>query len=271
MSAASASATVGTEDTTTVGDPGAMLIAACARGPSVTVAGTVRAGAVPAAGAVAAQQRFLAYAAHELRSEIAVQRTIVEVALADPNADTTALREMGKRVIVACERQEQLLAALRTLSRSTCGHLPREPVDLAATAAEVLRAHEPHGLRSTTALERARTTGDPQLVERLVANLVANAIRHNIPGGRLHTRMHTAAGRAIFTIANTGPLIPAGELARLFQPFQRLRPHTGSAADGVGLGLAVVRAIAIAHAATVTAALRTGGGLGIDVAFPALD
>jgi signal transduction histidine kinase len=59
------------------------------------------------------------------------------------------------------------------------------PIDLAATAAQGTRTHDHHGLRSTTALEPARTTGDPQLVERLVANLVDNAIRHNLPGGRL--------------------------------------------------------------------------------------
>jgi K+-sensing histidine kinase KdpD len=93
----------------------------------------------------------------------------------------------------------------------------------------------------------------------------------NIPGGRLDIGTYTAAGRAIFTIANSGPVIPAGELTRLFQPFQRLSSHPGPSADGVGLGLAIVHAIADAHDATVTAQPRTAGGLGIDVAFPALD
>jgi signal transduction histidine kinase len=224
-----------------------------------------------ASDAVAAQQRFLAYAAHELRGEITLQLTLAEVALADPNADRAALREMGEGVVAACERQERMLEALLTLARSGCGRLRREPVDLAATAAEVLRAHDHHGLRSTTALEPARTTGDPQLVGRLVANLVANAVRHNIPDGRLDIVTYTAVGRAIFTIANTGPVIPAGELTRLFQPFQRLTSQAGPSADGVGLGLAIVQTIANAHDATLTAQPRIGGGLGIDVAFPALD
>jgi len=178
---------------------------------------------------------------------------------------------MGERVAAACERQERLLEALLTLARSEHGRLRREPVDLAATAAEVLRSHDHRGLRRTTAFELARTTGDAQLVGRLVANLVANAVRHNIPGGRLDIGTYTAAGRAIFTIANTGPLILARELTRLFQPFQRLGCHAGRAADGVGLGLAIVQSIANAHDATVTARARSGGGLAIDVAFPALD
>jgi signal transduction histidine kinase len=221
-----------------------------------------------AGGLSEAERCFVAYAAHELRGEITLQLALAEATLDDPNADTAALREMGDGVVAACERQERLLEALLTLARSEYGHLRREPVDLAATAAEVLRAHDRRELRSTTALEPARTTGNPLLVERLVANLVENAVRHNMPGGQLDVGTYTAAGHAIFTIANTGPIIPTDELHRLFQPFQRCSSHEGSSADGVGLGLAIVQAIANAHDATLTAQARTGGGLRIDVAFP---
>jgi signal transduction histidine kinase len=221
-----------------------------------------------ARGLSGAEWRFVAYAAHELRGSITVQRTLAEVALADPDTDATALREMAERVAAACERQERLLEALLTLARGEHGHLRREPVDLAATAAEVLRACAPNELRGTTTLDVARTTGDPQLIERLLANLVANAVRHNVPGGRIDVATYTAAGHPIFTITNTGPLIPTGELNRLFQPFQRLGSHTGPAADGVGLGLAIVRAIADAHDATITTQSLTGGRLKIDIDFP---
>jgi signal transduction histidine kinase len=80
---------------------------------------------------------------------------------------------MGEMVVAACRRQERLLEALLTLARSEYGRLRREPVDLAATAGEILRAHDHHGLTSTTALEPARTAGDPQLIEHLVANAPA--------------------------------------------------------------------------------------------------
>jgi signal transduction histidine kinase len=176
---------------------------------------------------------------------------------------------MGERVVAACERQERLLEALLTLAQSEQGHLRREPVDLAVTAGQVLGVHPHHGLRVTTTLEPARTTGDPQLLERLIANLIANAIRHNIPGGRLHMGTYTAAGHPTFTIANTGPAISAGELTRLFQPFQRLSDHAGPSANGIGLGLAIVQAIADAHDATLTARVRTGGGLSIEIGFGA--
>jgi signal transduction histidine kinase len=216
-----------------------------------------------------ADRCFVAYAAHELRGEITLQLALAEATLADPDADTTALRKMGEQVAAACRRQERLLEALLTLSRSEYGHLRREAVNLAATAADVLRSHTQGDLRRTTTLEPARTTGDPELIARLVANLVANAVDHNIRDGRLDVATYTTAGRAIFTISNTGPVIPTGELTRLFQPFQRLSSHTAPSATGAGLGLAIVHAIAKAHGATVTAHARARGGLRIDVAFPA--
>lgn len=212
---------------------------------------------------------FVAYAAHELRGSVTLQLALAEATLADPNADTAALRQMGEMVADACERQARLLEALLTLARSEYGQLRQEPVDLAATAAEVLGAQDHRRLRVTRALEPACTSGDRPLIERLVANLLGNAVGHNIPGGTIDVATYTAAGRATFTIANTGPVIPTGELARLFEPFQRLGSQASSAADGAGLGLAIVQAVADAHDATVTAQARTGGGLRIDVEFPA--
>jgi signal transduction histidine kinase len=217
------------------------------------------------------QDRFAACVAHELRAPVARQRALAEVTLADPDADAITLRKMGERVVASCEQQQRLIEALLLLTRSRCGPRRWEPVDLAEIAAEALRTHARRGLTSVATLEPAQATGDPDLIERVAANLVSNAIRHNVPGGRIEITTGTDSGRAIFRIANTGPLIPAGDFQRLFQPFQRLRSHAGRSADGVGLGLAIVHAIADAHDATVTARARTGGGLRIDVAFPALD
>lgn len=217
----------------------------------------------------AVDRTFVAYAAHELRGSITLQLGLAEATLADPNADTAALRQMGEKVADACERQARLLEALLTLARSEYGQLRQEPVDLAAAAAGVLGAQDHRRLRVTTALEPARTTGDRQLIERLVANLLGNALEHNVPGGAIDVATSMAAGRATFTIANTGPVIPTSELPRLFEPFQRLSSRASSSADGAGLGLAIVQAVADAHDATVTAQARTGGGLRIDVEFPA--
>lgn len=208
----------------------------------------------------------LAYAAHELRTPLTLQRTLLELTLADPTADAATWREVGEGVLRACEQQERMLEACLTLARSQSPHGCFEPVDLAAIAREALRAHDQSSLTTVAALKPARITGDPRLLERLTANLVSNAIRHNVADGRIEVTTDSKSGHAVLSVTNTGPPIPSHELPRLFKPFQRL----STSRDGVGLGLAIVQAIADAHHATLTALPRSGGGLGIDVAFPTL-
>jgi signal transduction histidine kinase len=76
-------------------------------------------------------------------------------------------------------------------------------------------------------------------------------------------------GQTVLVVANSGPVIPPGEIGRLLQPFQRLATTRSSDGDGHGLGLAIVRAIAAAHGAALTARARPGGGLHVQVSFPA--
>jgi signal transduction histidine kinase len=200
------------------------------------------------------RDRFAAYVAHELRAPLALQRALVEVTLADPRADAAALREMGERVLASCVQQQRLIDALLVLARNARRLTRREPVDLAAVAAEVLRAQDPCGVGCVVALEPAWTAGDAELLERLAANLVSNAIRHNVAGGWIEVATCAEAGRAVLSVANSGASVPAAGIP-----------------DGVGLGLSIVQAIADAHGAALTARALAGGGLGIDVAFPALD
>jgi signal transduction histidine kinase len=217
-----------------------------------------------------AGERFAAYVAHELRTPLATQRALLEVTLADPTVDAAGWRATGEGVLRACEQQERLLESCLTFARSHGGLPRREPVELSTLAADALRGHDLSELESVVVLEPAPTAGDPDLLERLVANLVSNAIRHNTIGGRIEVATHAETGRAHLSVANTGPRVPAAELERLFRPFQRLDSKARSSGDGVGLGLAIVQAIADAHDASLTVHARAGGGLGIDVAFPAL-
>ncbi|MCS7476824.1 sensor histidine kinase [Umezawaea endophytica] len=106
------------------------------------------------------------------------------------------------------------------------------------------------------------TAGDTGLVQSLVANLVDNAVRHNHPGGRVEIITRASATEATLTVANSGPLVPEDQIQRLFQPFQRLGPG-----HGLGLGLAIVEAVAQAHHATVTTSAHPEGGLSITVRF----
>jgi signal transduction histidine kinase len=95
-----------------------------------------------------------------------------------------------------------------------------------------------------TTIRPAYLDGDPLLIERMVTNLVDNAAQHNIPGGRVEITTGTEQGCAVLTVANTGQVIPPGEVDRLFQPFQRLDARRIHYTNGHGLGLSIVRSSA---------------------------
>lgn len=220
-----------------------------------------------------AQRRFVANASHELRTPLTLERTLLQVALADPNASEGTLRATCEELLASQVDQERLLEALLTLASSERGLERREPVDLPALVESALRQLTPKltrgGLSIETALGAATISGDEALIGRLVANLIDNAIDHNVDGGRVEIRTETLDGHAILTIGNTGPLIPAGETERLFEPFQRLHGARRANDGHHGLGLSIVRAIAIAHTAELTAIPRAGGGLVVTVRFAA--
>jgi signal transduction histidine kinase len=215
------------------------------------------------------EERFAAYVAHELRTPLATQRALLELTLASPLSNPASWRDIAEDVLDACLQQERLLEAFLTLARSRCGLARRDRIDLGAIAHAALCAYDRSRLESIVVLKPAVISGDCVLVERLVANLVSNAIRHNLPGGRIEVTTRTSARQASLVVANTGPLIAAAELGRLFQPFHRLDSHAQLPSDGLGLGLSIVQAIAGAHNASVTAEALRGGGLKVDVCFPA--
>jgi len=216
-----------------------------------------------------AQRHFVASASHELRTPLTAERTILQVALADPSASTATLREACEQVLVLGERTERLIDGLLTLATGERGIDRREPLDLAALATRVTESR--HGtIRLDLALEAAPGCGDPRLAESLIANLVDNALRYNVPGGWVCVRTGVKEGRSVLSVSNSGPVVPAGELGRLFEPFQRLGAERVRERDGGhGLGLAIVRAVADAHGATLAAHPRSGGGLDVEVRFPA--
>jgi signal transduction histidine kinase len=214
-----------------------------------------------------AQRKFVANASHELRTPLTRERTLLQVTLADPAADVGTWHDVSQELIASNKEQEQLIDALLTLAVSDTGIEEREPVDLADAAAAALEDIEPAGLNVRVDADEAPLDGDPVLVQRLAANLISNAVRHNIPGGYAEVTTRTRNGHAILSVTNSGPPVPPSEVERLFQPFQRLGSRRVSRA-GHGLGLSIVRAIASAHDATVTASALPGGGLAVQVTFP---
>jgi signal transduction histidine kinase len=218
------------------------------------------------------QRRFVANASHELRTPLTRAQTLLEVALADPNADLDSLRAACERAVAAGRQQERLLEALLALASSERGLGEVDAVDLVAIASEVLTSWRPEAARRdlemSVRLSPAQVWGDARLLERLLANLVSNAIQHNVTGGQVEIETSTKPSGVRLTVINTGPVVPEDEVPRLLQPFQRLEPARDARGEGSGLGLSIVQAIAAAHGAALSVRARPDGGLDVTVSFP---
>ena len=216
------------------------------------------------------------------------------MALRDKQASNASLRTACERALAAGEQQERLIASLLTLARGERGLAAFEPFGLDDVAAGALAARldeaDARGVTVSADLGPAPAMGDAGLAEQLAANLADNAIRYNVAGGRVEISTGDRDGRAFLAVTNTGPVIPPDQLGRLFQPFQRLDPGRtvrggadqgngpngagpgrgggGPEGGGLGLGLAIVSAIAAAHGAELHAVTRAAGGLAVEVVFP---
>jgi signal transduction histidine kinase len=193
--------------------------------------------------------------------------------LRDPDATIESYRSTCEEVLAAEDEQERLIDSLLVLARSQHGADERECFDLAEVVAEVLEASQGRatrsGIRLSASLAPAEARGDACLVHRLVSNLVDNALRYNEPGGHVEVEVAAREGGSALTVANSGQVVPVRELERLLQPFQRLAVERGTGAEGLGLGLSIVAAVAKAHKAMLEVSAGPEGGLSVAVRFPA--
>ncbi|MFB6630264.1 sensor histidine kinase [Streptomyces sp. NPDC056362] len=215
-----------------------------------------------------AQRHFTAHASHELRTPLTVQRTALEIPLAQGRVPAD-LEPALRRALDANARTERLIDALLTLARGESEHLTPHPLDLAdaaGDAAEDLSGEaRASGVRVTTDLAPAPVAGDPSLLRQITLNLLANAVRHNRAGGTATVTTGVRGAHAFVEVGNTGPVLDPEEVPALFEPFRRGASHRGK---GLGLGLAVVRAITVTHQGEVTATPRPDGGLTVRVELP---
>jgi signal transduction histidine kinase len=219
------------------------------------------------------QRRFVANASHELRTPLAGQRTLLQVALADPAPNDDSWRETCEQALDLSDQQTRLIDALLMLATSQRGLERSEPLDLAEIAASILAGRQPlaqsRGIAIETSLSACTARGDPTLLESLVANLVDNALCHNVSNGTISVVTATFAGRPSVTVVNTGPLVPDSAIGHLFEPFRTAGADRLHHSNGHGLGLAIIRAIGDAHSATIDVHARPSGGLEVTVTFPA--
>ena len=217
------------------------------------------------------QQRFAANAAHELRTPLATSRTLIQVAMARPDASED-LRTLGTTLLEVNSQQHRLTDALLTLA---CGEQSPDhaiTVDLLRTASTAIDAvaapARSRNIRITAGLSPAPVWGEPVLLDQLVLNLANNAVHHNRSHGWVRIETGIDATSAWLTVANSGPVVPTDKIEQIFEPFRRLTRDRTSGGRA-GLGLSIARAISRAHGGEIVARALDEGGLHVCVRLPA--
>jgi two-component system sensor histidine kinase TctE len=222
---------------------------------------------------LAAQQRFIADAAHQLRTPLAGVKTQTELAMR--NAHTDELDATLRQLHTATEKTTRLVNQLLSLARAEPGEKrehPTQSLDLAALARETTTEWVPRAIERGIDLgfdsngTTAAIEGNAFLLKEMINNILDNALRYTERGGQVTVRVAPDTNRVMLSVEDTGRGIPEAERERVFERFYRVL-DTG--AEGCGLGLAIVREIAHSHGADIM--LRDGpNGVGttVQVAFP---
>ncbi len=219
-----------------------------------------------------AQQRFIADAAHQLKTPLTGLKMQTELALAE--TDPAQLHEFVARIASGTERAVHLATQLLTLARAEASHEKVhsvEPLDLEVLARQVSEEWVTRAMTAGIDLGFEGTgwplaiDGIPLLLRELLKNLVDNAIKYTPRGGKVTVRAR-AGSEAVLEVEDNGVGIPEGERARVFERFYRV---LGNEADGSGLGLPIVKEIADLHRAQVRLeAPENGPGTRVRVVFP---
>jgi signal transduction histidine kinase len=238
----------------------------------------VRKSTAPVEQTMETMRRFMADAAHELRTPIAVLRGQAEVALQrdrEPQEYAGALRRIEREA----ERLGATVEDLLTLARADAGERPiaRDRVfldDLALDAATAARAlAERRGVElEVGTFEEGAVMGDPGLLHQLLMIVLDNAVKFTPRGGRVKLSAAAPDGQAEVVIEDTGVGIPAEQLPHIFERFWRGDParQRGDGDRGAGLGLAIARWIADVHGAQLDVTSRPGQGTRVAIRFPAV-
>ena len=221
-----------------------------------------------------AQRRFVANASHELRTPLAMMRTSLDVALGKPSPVPAEVTVLAGKLGEGLDQADKLLEGLLLLARAQQGAVGEiTEVSLRSLVAEALDADRAEIVRRGLVVDdgtvEGDVTGNETLLARLVANVVDNAVRHNVPGGRVHISSGSRGARARLVVESDGAVIPEEEAQHLGEPFYRLGAERVANNDGTGLGLSIVRAIASGHSGSLQLQARPEGGLRVVVELPA--
>jgi two-component system OmpR family sensor kinase len=216
-------------------------------------------------------RRFIADASHELRTPLAAVRAYAELfgRGADRRPDDLARSMSG--ITRESERMTALVDDLLLLARLDEGRpLDHEPLQLdevVCEAVDAARAVDPER-PITLEAQPAAVAGDRDRLRQVVDNLLTNARTHTRTQTPVHVRVETTNGRAVLGVADEGPGLPADEAERVFERFYRADESRARANGGVGLGLAIVAAIAEAHGGRASVDSTPGQGATFVVSLP---
>lgn len=210
---------------------------------------------------------FTANVSHELRTPLTAIRSVGESAL-ERQHNTGSCREAIGSMLEEVDRITRLVDCLLSLARAEDGRarLPREKVDLAATAEAALDlvrilAEEKRQSLSLTAVVRPLALGDPATVSQALIDLLDNAIRYTPAGGRIEVRVDcTPDGSPTLTVEDNGPGIRPEDRERIFHRFYQAESESRESACGSGLGLAIARAAVEANGGRLEYEEAAAGG-----------
>ena len=221
-----------------------------------------------------AQQRFIADAAHQMRTPLTGLKMQTELALSE--AEPQLMRNSLRQIAESADRAVHLINQLLALARAEASHEKVhgfEKVDLESLARVAAQEAVPRALAKGIDIGFEGTgwplliDGSPVLLRELASNLIDNAIKYTPEGGRVTVRTRAGAF-AMLEVEDSGIGIGEDERERVFERFYRV---LGSEAHGSGLGLPIVREIAELHRATIQLQPNgRGQGTLAQVVFPRL-
>jgi heavy metal sensor kinase len=225
-------------------------------------------------GAFDQQGRFVADAAHELRTPLATLRTNLEVIQQNPNAALSEYHEMSVTFDRTLNRLERLVEDLLLLARGE-KELPREPVNFEVLLTEIEQEHRPlaasHQILLNFKVEKgAVVLADARLLARAISNLIENGIRYNHPGGSVTTVVNNQADGIEIRIQDTGMGIPSNELPHIFERFYRVDRSRARHQGGSGLGLSITEHIIQLHGGRIEVESAPGTGTSFSIWLPCL-
>ncbi len=224
-----------------------------------------------AAHALDVQRRFVADASHELRTPLTALRGNLALFQREPPIDEADRRAVLTDMVAESERLGRLVGSLLTLARADSGRPPRrEPLSLAPILEEVCRQARLLGPDRTIACEVAaaplHVVGDADAIRQVLLILLDNAVTFTPPGGRIVVCIASTEAGVAIRVADTGPGIDPASLPRIFERFFRGDPaRTG---DGLGLGLAIAKALVEAQGGTIAVESEVGRGSRFTVTLP---